>query len=193
MQCFPLQIAMALTGIRLQLSQNVIARFHTAAGLFRWHKDKVDNRMLPRFGYKDEVKRSGPLPRMANDSPAVDAKPHDAKNSWVPKRALSGQNDYIDILGDERIHPLQVQYDIPNWLKSVKGHDIDLQRNIKKTAAYKLSAISKVKPLAWRRITEDVRRRYNEELKCRNQWTFTNYKGLRHGPAKDSFKTKYPF
>jgi hypothetical protein len=66
----------------------------------RWHKDKVENRHWYRFGYHDEVKQTGALPRLSEDAKVVDGQRlFEPEAPFAQKRALYGQNDYIDILG----------------------------------------------------------------------------------------------
>ena len=56
---------------------------------------------LHRYGYKDKVKQTGPLPRLSEDAPKIeDQKIFEPEAQFAPCRALSGQNDYIDILGN---------------------------------------------------------------------------------------------
>ena len=58
------------------------------------------NRDLYRYGYKDKVKRTGALPRLDEDAKKYDKQPiFEPDAAFAPKRALYGQNDYIDILG----------------------------------------------------------------------------------------------
>ena len=76
--------------------------FHTSTLKERWHKDMVENRRLYRYGYVDKVKQSGALPRISEDSPRVKTmKVFRPSNPFAPKEALFGQNDYIDILGND--------------------------------------------------------------------------------------------
>jgi Mitochondrial ribosomal subunit len=75
------------------------------------------NRFKPEFKHF-QVKMSGPLPRLSEDSERIKTmKVFTPFNPWAPKRALFGQNDYIDILGDDpdAIKPHQQHYHIPRW------------------------------------------------------------------------------
>lgn len=93
--------------------------FSTAICLNRWHADKVANRSLRRFGFKDQLKMSGALPRISDDAPRISSmKVFTPFNPWAPKRALEGQNDYIDILGEnpDAIKPHEVHYHVPRLL-----------------------------------------------------------------------------
>lgn len=92
--------------------------FSSTPCLDRWHADKVANRPLRRFGFKDSVKMSGALPRISNDAPMIQTmRVFTPYNPWAPKRALGGQNDYIDILGadPDAIKPHEIHYHIPRF------------------------------------------------------------------------------
>lgn len=97
---------------------------------FRHHSDKITKGpVLPRYGYNDKLFQGGLLPREAyvgSPLPIPDYKP---KNVWNEKRALFGQNDYIDILGPQvdgtknPLLPSQVLYNIPPWLRGFNGNE----------------------------------------------------------------------
>lgn len=52
-------------------------------------------------------------------------------DNWTSKKALFGQNDYIDILGDGTLHPWQLIH-APVWLKGYSGNE--LQRTARRLA-----------------------------------------------------------
>ena len=75
-------------------------------------------RQINRYGYRDAVKQEGPLPRLTNKAARVSQlKLYTPTNSWAEHRALAGQNDYIDILGNDDIHPQQIMYHVPQYLR----------------------------------------------------------------------------
>nr|CAG4646721.1 EOG090X0JAK [Macrothrix elegans] len=97
---------------------------------FRYHAEKVSaSPVRRRYGYEERIFQKGLLPREIYPDkplPTPDYKPH---NSWNAKRALFGQNDYIDILGPftesqrKPILPTQLLYNVPNWLRGVSGNE----------------------------------------------------------------------
>ena len=117
---------------------------------FRWYKDSLENVKVKRYGYRDPVKHEGPLPRMKNDSAPIkqiaDYKP---KNSWAEHRALAGQNDYIDILGSDEIHPKHIMYHVPKYLKGVHRRDKHFQMQIKRRNALEGTPFPKAFPARW--------------------------------------------
>lgn len=96
------------------------------------YKPKIRRRM----GYKQKMHVGGVLPRPGGeeeDTPVggwrtqpIDWKKRD---QWTKKKALFGQNDYIDILGDGSIHPYQLMQG-PPWLRGFKGNE--LQRLVRR-------------------------------------------------------------
>merc|ERR1719411_2377512 len=123
----------------------------------RWHKDKVENRHWYRFGYKDKVKQTGPLPRLSEDAPKIeDQKIFEPEAQFAPCRALSGQNDYIDILGED-----------PEALKP--------------KAYMAQTAVPEVKPKDWDFLWKRVDRRYKELRRTTDQELWKNYDGIRVG------------
>ena len=124
----------------------------TSVRFFRYHSDKIAKGKVPRrFGYEEKMLMKGPLPRESfPDLPIKTMPEYLPKNAWNEKRALFGQNDCkishfrchfklflnlfscftdIDILGPinpittKAIHPTQLLYNLPPWLRGVSGNE----------------------------------------------------------------------
>lgn len=66
---------------------------------FRYHSEKLEKGpIIKRYGYKEQILQSGTLPR-SKDARELPIPIYAPKQAWTVKRALFGQNDYIDILG----------------------------------------------------------------------------------------------
>lgn len=165
----------------------------TTTKLSRWHKDKLRNPHLTRYGYEDKTRISGLLPRIGNDDKYryVNQPVYEPRFNWSQSRALFGQNDYIDILGSDELHPINVQYGIPEWLRGHSG--TYLQTMIKKKEMLSSSAFAHVRPKAWEQLNTNLHRKYITNLRALNQRRYTNYKGVKWNEAVDNFRTRKPF
>ncbi len=114
------------------------------------------------------------------------------ENPYAPKRALYGQNDYIDILGEnpDALKPHEVNYHVPKWLRGTSNaHHNDYQQALNTKAYFEKTAYPQVKPKMWDRLTNRISRRYGEMRTHLDQEKWTNYKGVRTGAARDPFKS----
>lgn len=71
----------------------------------------------------------GPLPRIPTGMP-LPMPNYMPRKTWGEKKALFGQNDYIDILGDvEGLKPIQFQTQIPQWLRGFNGNEFQVRNS----------------------------------------------------------------
>lgn len=66
---------------------------------FRWWKEQRKTPLVRRHGYTDDFFPTGLLPRSKDFDRIRPLPVYRPRDSWAEKRALYGQNDYIDILG----------------------------------------------------------------------------------------------
>lgn len=79
-------------------------------------------------------------------------------NSWSPRKATFGQNDYIDIMGTGRVHPIDTIRG-PAWLVGFRGNELQrLSRQMKfhgkeikaKSPQHFFNINKRIKYLMWR-------------------------------------------
>lgn len=120
----------------------------------RWHADK--QRLVRRYGYKEEIDCRGSLVHVGvKGKPVTQLPEYRPKDNWTEKKALYGQNDYIDILGNESIHPTKILYNVPAWLRGVSGNEYQVLLRRRKILSKGI--LPYARPKKWKEINKRIK------------------------------------
>ncbi|XP_018917161.2 large ribosomal subunit protein mL51 isoform X1 [Bemisia tabaci] len=119
----------------------------------RYWKDRQGaGHLLKRHGYEETIHKEGLLPRPEpGDTQRLKTLPiYRPNDTWAEHKALFGQNDYIDILGNERVKPHKILYNIPMWLRGVRGNEYQVILRKYKTLAPGIYPVAR--PTKWHQL-----------------------------------------
>ncbi|XP_011504824.1 PREDICTED: 39S ribosomal protein L51, mitochondrial [Ceratosolen solmsi marchali] len=133
------------TGLKAWLPQITTVRF-------RYFANK--KRLVRRHGYYEHIDQKGLLAHTDDNNPIRQMPTYRPDDSWSEKKALFGQNDYIDILGNEELSVKDVMYNVPMWLRGVKGNEFQVLLRKKKMLKNGIYPIAR--PTKWLQLNKRI-------------------------------------
>uniref|UniRef100_A0A023FXL9 Large ribosomal subunit protein mL51 n=1 Tax=Amblyomma parvum TaxID=251391 RepID=A0A023FXL9_AMBPA len=103
--------------------QRLVARTPIQMSVRFWERKKY----IRRYGYENPLHPPGYLPRLPKEKTKPATVPiYAPKDAWCERRALFGQNDYIDILGSGDLKPIDIMKGVPSWLRGFQGNEFQM-------------------------------------------------------------------